>query len=142
MKLGYNQLRVKLGQEWLTAFITPYRVYQCNVMTFGFMNAPPVFQRFVDEMLYRRPELVQNLVGYLDDANTHNGTMEEHITTNRAFFCRCREAGITLNPKKCEFHKNKVDFLGVELSADSFEMEQVKVEAIRDWRLPKTVRGV
>jgi hypothetical protein len=34
MKLGYNQLCIKLGQEWMTAFITPYGVYQCNVMTF------------------------------------------------------------------------------------------------------------
>jgi Reverse transcriptase (RNA-dependent DNA polymerase) len=52
MKSGYNQLRIKPGQEWLTVFITPYRVYQCNVMTFGFMNTPPIFQRFVDNMLY------------------------------------------------------------------------------------------
>jgi dUTPase/Reverse transcriptase (RNA-dependent DNA polymerase) len=48
MKSGYNQLRIKPRQEWLTAFIMPYGVYQCNVMTFGFMNAPPIFQRFVD----------------------------------------------------------------------------------------------
>src|SRR5258706_71378 len=106
-------------------------------MTFGFMNAPPVFQRFVDDLLYRKPELVNNLVGYLDDANTHNATQTEHIATNRAFFQRCQEAGITLNPKKCEFHKNKVDFLGVELSAEGFEMERVKVDAIREWKPPQ-----
>jgi Reverse transcriptase (RNA-dependent DNA polymerase)/RNase H-like domain found in reverse transcriptase len=111
-------------------------------MTFGFMNTPPVFQRFIDDMLYQKLELVQNLVGYLDDANTHNLMMEEHIRTNQAFFQRCREAGITLNPKKCEFHKDKVDFLGVELSADGFEMEWVKVEAIRDWKPPRMVQGV
>ena len=44
MKLGYNQLRVKPGQEWLTAFNTPDGLYQTNVMTFGFMNAPAFFQ--------------------------------------------------------------------------------------------------
>jgi Reverse transcriptase (RNA-dependent DNA polymerase)/dUTPase len=142
MKSGYNQLRIKPGQEWLTVFITPYGVYQCNVMTFGSLNAPPVFQRFVDDMLYQKPELVQNLVGYLDDANTHNWMMGEHVETNRAFFQRCREASITLNPRKCEFHKSKVDFLGVELSADGFEMERVKVEAIQDWKPPRMVQGV
>src|SRR5258706_1698259 len=142
MKSGYNQLQIKEGQEWLTAFITPHGVFQLNVMTFGFMNAPPVFQRFVDDLLYRKPELVNNLVGYLDDANTHNATQTEHIATNCAFFQRCREAGITLNPKKCEFHKNKVDFLGVELSAEGFEMERVKVDAIREWKPPRNVKGV
>jgi dUTP pyrophosphatase len=39
MKSGYNQLGIKAGQEWLTTFITPYGIYQCNVMTFRFMNA-------------------------------------------------------------------------------------------------------
>ena len=50
--------------------------------------------------------------------------------------------GITLNPKKCKFHKEKIDFLGVELSANGFEMEQVKVDAIRNWQPPCTVRVV
>jgi RNase H-like domain found in reverse transcriptase/Reverse transcriptase (RNA-dependent DNA polymerase) len=142
MKSGYNQLRIKPGHKWMTAFVTPHGVYQCNVMTFGFMNAPPVFQRFIDDTLYRKPELVQNLVGYLNDANTHNVTMEEHVQTNQAFFLRCREAGITLNPKKCEFHKDRMDFLGVELSADGFEMERVKVETIWEWKPPRTVQGI
>jgi len=35
MKSGYNQLRVKEGQEWLTAFNTPEGPFQLNVMTFG-----------------------------------------------------------------------------------------------------------
>jgi hypothetical protein len=142
MKSGYNQLHIKEGHEWMTAFITPHGVFQLNVMTFGFMNAPPVFQRLMDDLLYRQPELVNNLVGYLDDANTHSITMDDHIRVNRAFFERCRDAGITLNPKKCEFHKDRVDFLGVELSAEGFEMEHVKVEAIREWKPPRTVRGI
>jgi len=58
--------------------------------------------------------------------------MEEHVTSVKHFLLRCCEAGITLNPKKCEFHKEKIDFLGVELSANGFEMEQVKIDAVRD----------
>ena len=79
MKSGYNQLCVKEGQEWLTAFNTPEGPFQLNVMMFGFMNAPPIFQRFVDDHIYKKPELVNHLVGYLDDGNIHNKTMEEHV---------------------------------------------------------------
>jgi hypothetical protein len=79
MKSGYNQLRIKPGHEWLTTFITPDGPYQLNVMMFGFMNAPPFFQRFVDDHIYQKPELVNHLVGYLDDANIHSANMEEHI---------------------------------------------------------------
>jgi hypothetical protein len=142
MKLGYNQLCIKEGHKWMMAFITPHGVFQLNVMTFGFMNAPPVFQHFMDDLLYRQPKLVNSLVRYLDNTNTYSATMEEHITTNCTFFERCRDTGITLNPKKCEFHKDRVDFLGVELSAEGFEMEHVKVEAIQEWKPLKMVRGV
>ena len=142
MKSGYNQLCIKAGDEWKIAFVTPHGTYQLNVMTFRLMNAPPVFQRFVDDLLYQRPELVNNLVGYLDDANTHNQTMEEHIQTNQAFLQRCREAKITLNPKKCEFHKEEVDCLGVKLSSNGFEMENLKVDTIKEWKPPRTVKGV
>jgi len=136
MKSGYNQLHVKEGQEWLTAFNTPEGPFQLNVMTFGFMNAPPIFQRFVDNHIYKKPEQVNHLVGYLDDRNVHNTSLKEHVVLVRHFLQRCREAGITLNPKKCEFHKEKIEFLGVELSANGFKMERVKVEAIQDWKPP------
>jgi hypothetical protein len=78
----------------------------------------------------------------LDDANTHNQDTPEHIQTNWNFMQRCWEARIFLNPKKCEFHKEKVDFLGVELSTNGFEMECVKVDAVRDWQPPQNVRRV
>jgi len=142
MKSGYNQLCVKKGQEWLTAFNTPEGPFQLNVMTFGFMNTPPIFQRFVDDHIYKKPELVNHLVGYLDNGNIHNKTIEEHVMSVKHFLLHCCEAGITLNPKKCEFHKEKIDFLGVELSANGFEMEQVKINTVRDWQPPQTVRAV
>jgi hypothetical protein len=139
MKSRYNQIWIREGDEWLAAFITLEGPWEMNVMTFGHMNAPPVFQRFMDQMVYKRPELVNHLVGYLDNANTHNRDTLEHIQTNRNFIQRCRDAGIFLNPKKCEFHKEKVDFLGVELSAKGFEMERVKVDTVWDWQSPRNV---
>ena len=142
MKSGYNQLRIRGGDEWLTVFITPEGPWEMNVMTFGHMNAPPFFQRFMDDKVYHQPELVNNLVGYLDDANTHSIDLDTHVQTNRHFLQQCCDARITLNPKKCEFHREKVDFLGVELSANGFEMECIKINAVCKWQPPKNVKSV
>ena len=142
MKSGYNQIHVKPGKEWLTMFITSQGVFQMNVMTFGFMNALPVFQQFIDDHIYRKPELVNNLVGYLDNTNIHSPNLEEHTQTVHHFLQRCREAGMMLNVKKCEFHKEQIDFLGVELLDKGFEMEQVKVDTIWEWQPPRMVRQV
>ena len=58
------------------------------------------------------------------------------------FFQRCRETGVKLNLEKCHFFQEQVDFLGVQLSAKGFEMERIKVETVKEWQPPRTVRGV
>jgi hypothetical protein len=47
-----------------------------------------------------------------------------------------------INTKKCEFHKERMGFLGVEILPKGFEMERIKIEAIQDWRPLRNVRGV
>ena len=79
MKSRYNQLHIQEGDKWLMAFITPKGPWEMNVMTFGHMNAPLFFQRFMDDMVYQKPKLVNNLVGYLDDANMHNIELVAHV---------------------------------------------------------------
>jgi hypothetical protein len=66
----------------------------------------------------------------------------QHIQTNQEFLKLCQQFNIMLNPKKCELHKHQIEFLGVELSEQGFEMEQGKVQAICEWKVPTMVRGI
>ena len=106
------------------------------------MNAPLCFQCFMDDHVFNQPNIIDHVVGYLDDANTYHSSFEEHVQTNQKLLTHCQAAHITLNPKKCDFHKPKIDFLGVELSKDGFEMEKVKIETVKEWKPPENVRGV
>src|SRR5260370_7306900 len=120
LKSGYKQIRIRSGDEWKTAFMTHCGPFQLNVMTFGFMNAPSCFQHFMDDHVFNQPDIIDHVVGYLDDANTYHSSLKEHVHTNRKLLAHCRAAHITLNPKKCEFHQPKINLLGVELSKDGF----------------------
>ena len=40
LRAAFNQIRVKEGHEWLTAFRTPFGLYEYKVMPFGLCNAP------------------------------------------------------------------------------------------------------
>ncbi|SRR5258708_5187486 len=88
------------------------------------------------------PVLVKQVENYLDDSGSHHRAKDVHVEVNREVLQRFREHGIFANAKKCEFHKDRMEFLGVEVSPDGFEMERVKVETVKEWKPPETVRAV
>jgi hypothetical protein len=69
VKMGYNQLRIRPGDEWKTALMTPDGPFLVNVMTFGFAGAPPYFQRWMQDVL--APVAPLQVENYLDDTGTH-----------------------------------------------------------------------
>jgi hypothetical protein len=140
LKMGYNQLRIKPEDVWKTAFMTPDGPYVMPVMTFGFANAPVYFQRWMFETL--GSILHHQVENYIDDMGSHHLTMEEHVQVNRDILQRFRESGLFTNAKKCKFHQDTLQFLGVEVSQKGFEMEKMKVDMIEKWQAPKNVRGV
>ena len=47
---GYNNIQIKESDQWKAAFITPFGLYEPTVMFFGFCNAPPMFQAFMNHI--------------------------------------------------------------------------------------------
>jgi len=140
LKNGYHQLRIKSGDEWKVTFMTPDGPYMPHMMTFGLCNAPPYFQRWMSDVL--APVLNQNVECYLDDAGSHHDSQGKHISVNCQLLQCFRDHGIFANAKKCEFHKDHMSFLGVDVSEEGFEMEVDKVAVIQEWQPPKNMRAV
>ena len=136
---GYNQVLMALEDRDKTTFVTEWGVFASNVMTFGLKNAPPTFQKWVQEVF--EPFLTSFMRVFLDDFSVF-GKKEDHLSHLRWCFEKCRMAGLALNPAKCAFAMKRGILLGQVISKDGMQVEDGKVVVIRDAPVPKTLRQV
>ena len=69
-------------------------------------------------------------------------TPKEHIERLKGVFTKLVAAGLKLKPKKCEFFKSKIAYLGHIISSKGKETDPKKVEAVKNWTVSKTVTDV
>ncbi|KAF8752189.1 hypothetical protein RHS01_08123 [Rhizoctonia solani] len=77
LQWGYNNVRIKEGDEWKTAFRTKYGLFEYLVMPFGLTNAPAAFQHFMNDLF--RDLINVTVVIYLDDILIFSEKEEEHL---------------------------------------------------------------
>jgi hypothetical protein len=79
---------------------------------------------------------------YLDDILIYSENLLDHEEHVRKVLLRLRKAGLQADIRKCEFNVTRTKYLGFIISTDGIEVDPEKVEVIRKWKHPTTVKGV
>ncbi|QRW20628.1 Retrotransposable element Tf2 protein [Rhizoctonia solani] len=140
LRWGYNNVWIKEGDEWKTAFRTKYGLFEYLVMPFGLTNAPAAFQHFMNNLF--RDLIDVTVVIYLDDILIFLEDPKDHPTHVREVLSRLLRNQLFCKLSKCHFHVTTVDYLGIVISPAGFSMDQKKIEAVTTWPTPKTVKQV
>jgi hypothetical protein len=70
IRWGYNNIRIKEGDEWKAAFLTSKGLFKPLVMFFSLTNSPATFQMMMNTIF--RVEVAQGWLSvYMDDLAIH-----------------------------------------------------------------------
>ncbi|EUC56544.1 Transposon Tf2-1 polyprotein, partial [Rhizoctonia solani AG-3 Rhs1AP] len=140
LRWGYNNVRIREGDEWKTAFRTKYGHFEYLVMPFGLTNAPATFQHFMNDLF--RDLIDVSVIVYLDDILIYSKNKAEHKSHVREVLKRLRDANLYCKLSKCFFPVTTVGYLGLVISPQGISMETKKVEAIKNWPCPQTIKQI
>lgn len=138
LKSGFHQIPLKESDVEKTAFSVNNGKYEFTRLPFGLKNAPSIFQRALDDIL--REHIGKICYIYIDDIIVFSPDAETHSKNLEKIFETLNNANIKCQLDKCEFYKNKVEFLGFVISDKGIETNPKKVEAIANYPCPKTVK--
>jgi hypothetical protein len=135
IRWGYNNVRIKEGDEWKAAFRTNRGLFEPLVMFFGLTNSPATFMTMMNDIFH---DLIMKgkIMVYIDDILIFTETIEENISVTKEVLTLLMKHHLYLKPEKCDWIKTEVEYLGHIISYGTLKMDSGKVSALKEWQTP------
>ena len=110
-------------------------------MPFGLSNAPTTFQGYINKILAEKLDVF--VIIYLDDILIYTEDPGQlYIEAVRWVLDQLRKYSFFVNLKKYCFHQDEIRFLGYVVSSKDISMEAKRIEVVKKWSKPKSVRDI
>ena len=137
---GFFQIPLSEASRDATAFLTPSAKYRYKVMPQGLATSPQAFCALVTMILNKLK--YKCAIPYLDDILILSQNKEDHFRDLQDVFESLRHGNLKLKPSKCEYFMDKIDFLGMVVTPKGLQPCPKKVQVIKTFPTPKTVKQV
>ena len=123
-----------------TTFRTRYGHYEFVVVPFGLTNAPATFMCLMNSVFSRY--LDNFVLIFLYDILVYSKNEEEHEEHLRLKLQVLREHQLYAKLSKCDFYRDRIQYLGHIISKDGMSVDPEKIEAIMNRPTPRNVMDV
>ena len=146
IRWGYNNIRIKEGDQHKVVFKIKYGLYELNMMFFGLTNSPATFQAMMDHILQPWAEkwALEDVKGswYMDDVLVASRNWRKHQQATHELLDILEANDLFLKPEKCVWEQPCVDYLGLILEEGVTRMDPAKIAGIATWLTPTSVKQV
>lgn len=132
---AFYHLELHEDSRDLTTFLSENGMFRFTRLMFGVNCAPEIFQREMSRIL----QGVDNIIVYIDDVLIFSDSLENLRKSVSKVLEILAANNLTINPKKCEFDKTRIKFIGHELDENGFNIEETKIKDIQKFRHPSSV---
>jgi hypothetical protein len=100
------------------------------VMPFELINVSTTCQEMINDALRQYLDIF--VIAYLDDIMIYSTTLKEHVQHVFQILECLNKRDLRLKSEKCEFHREKVDFLEFVVGRHGIRMNSEKIKAIKE----------
>jgi len=131
---GFHQFPIAEASRHLTAFTTPFGLFQYNRAAMGLTGSPAYFQEAFSKvlagLLYVSCEL------YVDDIIVYGESDEEFLVNLNLVLTRLDEADIRIKLQKCQLGMKEVSYLGHVVNRQGIKIAESRRDALRKIAAP------
>ena len=133
--MGYFQVPIAEKSRDLTCFITPWGRMKFLRAPMRLISSGDEYNRRGDAALADIPRTLK----IVDDLLMHDATYGAHLSHVITVLRRCRETGITINPRKFQFARRTLDYCGYQISDQGYTVDDRKLQAISAFPRPENL---
>lgn len=136
---AFHQVPLAVESQEKTAFAIGGRMMCYKRMTMGLRNSPATLAILIDQ-IFR--DLHPYAFAYVDDFIICTETFDHHIQVLTTIAHRLADFGLTISPSKSNFCCKQLEFLGYILTEEGLSANPTRVDAIRQFPRPTSVKEV
>ena len=133
LRSGYHQILLDPTCRHLTAFSTPFGLFEFNRIPFGLCGAPSAFQRRMSSLIQGCEEFA---AVYIDDLAIFSSNWQDHVHHLNIIFDRMSKFNIVINIKKLKLCCNSVTYLGHTVGNGRVSPITAKIAPIVNFPIP------